>query len=399
MPSFCFGFTSQPKAGIAASVVVDQQYIQNLLPPALAWIYPYLPFMHGLEIGNVGTFCAADPPTVLTVPTAAQFFNFITSGPIQDLIYVTNFLESITKYYLWFQLCECATGSTPSGSASPSPPANLPDRNPPPVAVLPAPTTCGQTIFHHASIGAAGSNNQGYDDQFGDIYTQAAFTFVNTPHPSTHPTITIDVQWIGAHAPAITPVLRTTTYSLATGATVTALEAVPQGAVAVLFTSHTPVGGSTDGLDITIDWYCGPGVPGTPILTPCPPDERVRQLLEQIYKLLTLVQRQSAPFGYIYGTNHAGLTGSGEITVADLIGVSVDVTTNPGYTGLVVGDPATIFKIGRIDLGSADGWITSRDIDHDGSLMLPYQAGVFTKIGYTLNPGVVVAIRELVREA
>jgi hypothetical protein len=114
--------------------------------------------------------------------------------------------------------------------------------------------------------------------------------------------------------------------------------------------------------------------------------------------MVTLIQRQSAPFGYVYGTNHAGLTGSGEITVADLIGVSIDVTTNPGYTGLIVGDPATIFKVGRVNLGTADGWTVSRDIDHDGSLVLPVQAGVFTKIGYTLNPGVVVAVRELVRE-
>jgi hypothetical protein len=154
----------------------------------------------------------------------------------------------------------------------------------------------------------------------------------------------------------------------------------------------------TDKLGFTLDWFCDTATPGAPPVTPCPPDDVARQLLQQIYALLQIVQRQAAPFAYVYGANHTGLTDTNEIAVADLLGVSVQPTTIPTSYGREAGTPETLFDLGFVSLGTTDGWVHSRRIDHDGTLFLPDQAGVFTRLGYTLAPGVVADIRELVRE-
>lgn len=137
-----------------------------------------------------------------------------------------------------------------------------------------------------------------------------------------------------------------------------------------------------------------------PSLTPCcPPDPLVTSLLEQILGLVTITQRQAAPFSYVYGANHAALSGTGSFAVSGLLGLSVDVTTLPDSYGRSFGTPDELFGVGAVTLGTADGYEIVRRVDHDGALVLPAAAGAFTTVGYTLAPGVVVAIRELVREA
>jgi len=122
-------------------------------------------------------------------------------------------------------------------------------------------------------------------------------------------------------------------------------------------------------------------------------------MLDRILGMVTLIQRQQVPFAYVYGSNHTALSGDGELSVSGLLGVSVDVTTLPASYGVADGTPETHFGLGYINLGTDDGWTSARSIDHDGTLLLPSAAGVFTRIGYSLSAGVVVDIRELVRES
>jgi len=49
--------------------------------------------------------------------------------------------------------------------------------------------------------------------------------------------------------------------------------------------------------------------------------------------MVTLIQRQAAPFGYVPGAIHAGLTGTGVIAIQGLIGCKVDITTLPTQLG------------------------------------------------------------------
>lgn len=115
---------------------------------------------------------------------------------------------------------------------------------------------------------------------------------------------------------------------------------------------------------------------------------------------VNLIQRQSVPFAYVYGDNHAGLTGDGEIAIdTPLIGVSVDVVAVPSSVSVRAGTPQHLSDVGFVTLGTADGWLASRRIDADGTLELARPgAGALTRIGYSLAPGVEVSIRELVRE-
>lgn len=397
MANPCASGISVPKSGVAASVVVDQQYIQALLPDTLAWLYPYLPYMHGLEIGNVATFCAADPPT-FTLPSATEFFDFVTSSKLGQFNTVSEFIEKITQYYLWWTLCKCNTGTPASPAAPPSEPSGLPAVNPTDIVHLPpnSGSTCALVFSTGVAVGT-GTQQQVYNEFLPgdalrmDVIVHTAVAGAN------HPTITFDLQWY-SEGSATYPggFLGKTTYTLASGATLTFSIDVPRGARAAEVFTHAPTP-STDLFQFDGKVYCTPPL-GAPAPLPCPPDPAVRQLLKQIYDLLTLVQRQAAPFAYVYGSNHTGLSGDGSISVSGLIGVSVDITTLPDSYGRVDGTPVQFFDLGRVNLGTADGYTVGHRVEYDGSLIIPPLAGVFTSIGYSLAPGVVVSIRELVRE-
>ena len=397
MTNPCASGVSEPKSGIAAAVVVDQQYLETILPAALSWLYPYLPWMHGLEIGNVAAFCAADPPT-FTLPSAGDFYNFVTSTQIQQASAVSEFIENITKYYLWFTLCKCHTGSPSAPAAPPSEPSGLVAINPPDIVRLPS--NSGTPCYVLSSVGLAiGTGNQQhvYSEFIPGDALRVEVTAHSVPTGANHPTVPFDLKWYTSGAATYPAgLLSTTTHTLVSGATITFTEDVPVGARSAEVITKPP-SNSTDLFQFTGNVFCTPPLTA-PAPTPCPPDPAVRQLLKQIYDLLTIVQRQAAPFAYVYGTNHTGLTGDGSITVFGLIGVSVDVTTLPDSYGRSDGTPEQLFDLGYVTLGSSDGYETSRRIDHDGTLVIPPSCGLFTVIGYTLAPGVAVSIRELVRE-
>lgn len=123
----------------------------------------------------------------------------------------------------------------------------------------------------------------------------------------------------------------------------------------------------------------------------------VLQRVDRIEGMTTLIQRQGVPFGYITGTTYAGLYGQGEYAVADLIGLAINFTTIPDTYIAHPGDPLTYHQIGKISVGTAEGWERSWMPTHDPYIILPI-SGAITKFGYTFPPGIVAAITELVRE-
>jgi len=123
----------------------------------------------------------------------------------------------------------------------------------------------------------------------------------------------------------------------------------------------------------------------------------LQQTVIQDYQVDTLVQRQGVPFGYIVSTAHTGLTGNGELVVADLIGILVQATDVPGWVGLEVGTPDELWVIGRISFGTADGYGPKVIVSHNPEILMPID-GAITRIGYSLTAGVVANIVELVRE-
>lgn len=408
--SICASGASTTKAGVPAGVVVDQAYIQSLLPPALAFLYPFLPFMHGLEIGDVSAFCVADPPNIGSLPTKEQFFALLVGGPIADVLIVQQYMQDLTKNYLWRQLCKCTSGSTPAVT-NPTDPGNLPVKNPSGYVGPPASVPCGDSGVQ----GPFSITNT------SKLYTNLSITSQFTTYPRFSGAPAAPWQNATSYVARVSNVYGgagTTASIIATPATTHNAGAsynegpeytIPSGgSVDIPWTfpfGDTLVGisyrlaGAATGTNLQVEYflYCGVG-PGGVAVPCCTPGPDLTGLVTQLLQAVTLIQRQAAPFGYVYGANHSGLTGHGSFAVSDLVGVSIDVTTLPSSYGQRDGTPVELFDLGFVSLGTADGYETSRRIDHDGLLVLPTAAGVFTTVGYTLSPGVEVSIRELVRE-
>jgi len=121
-------------------------------------------------------------------------------------------------------------------------------------------------------------------------------------------------------------------------------------------------------------------------------------LLQSVKAAVDLIQKQSTPFAYVPGATHTGLSGDGEISVSGLLGMQAEVTTLPDSVGREDGSPIKLFDVGYITFGSGDGWEDSRRLDKSLRLVFPPYGGLYTKIGYSLRPGVVISITELERE-
>ena len=114
--------------------------------------------------------------------------------------------------------------------------------------------------------------------------------------------------------------------------------------------------------------------------------------------MVTLIQRQLAPFAYVGGASHTGLTGAGVLTIPSLQGVKITLTTQPGYVGEEFGDPLELFDVGWFAWGTPDGYLGREFISHNPQLSFPAKSEQYTRFGYSLNPGVVATIQELYAE-
>jgi hypothetical protein len=119
--------------------------------------------------------------------------------------------------------------------------------------------------------------------------------------------------------------------------------------------------------------------------------------ISQLRSDVTLIQRQSVPFAYVAGTLHSGLSGSGTIAVASVLGLAVHSTTIPGYLSSDMAPVASYFKLGEIALGTSNGYQARRIVTHEHHLFLDLDADM-TIVAYLFEPGVVGDILELVRE-
>jgi hypothetical protein len=393
--SICASGASTTKAGVPAAVVVDQAYIQSLLPAGLAWAYPYLPFMHGLQVGDVGAFCALDPPT-FTVPTAGQIFSFVTGGPLSEVQAVNDFLNLVTQMYLWYQLCQCTTGATPAAPAPPAAPANLPAVNPSPYVSLGPGVPCIQFDSVLTNVSDSNSFLTGTPTLTGfaptTIVVKVNSILVTAPQCGW----AAELDQITDHPSTVTLRSDTWTETGATGQTVHTIPMDPKTErlhFSVIASGCTGVSSEQTHFDV----YCNGSSPVR--ASPCCPQSAIDVgKMDQILQLVTLIQRQSAPFAYLLGTAHAGLSGNGQFAVQGLIGIKVSVTTVPGRAGLVVGDPNTLFGLGWVQVGTADGFGDRMFIDSNPDIMLPLDMGAMTLVGYSIPPDVVVTITELVRE-
>lgn len=414
----CSSGVSAPKPGVATSIVVDQAYIQSILPPALAWLYPYLPFMHGLQIGDVPTFCSVDPPT-WTVPSGGDIYAFVTGGPIGQVQTVTQFLQDITRAYLWYGLCECSSVATPAPPSAPAAPSDLPAVNPPGI-VGSQPGACASTTGEARVLTTDGQRDLIHNVNYGYVGGPAVsslYTPIPTGAQRAHLTFT-RVRYVTAPSGGFS---MTTGYmSVFDGATFitdvgpatmvigtnpgnppsvwTADYSVPSSATD--FILHANCGDPTESCvyNVSVDWYCDSGTIPSGGQSCCTATDPITTgMLSQILQLLTLIQRQAAPFAYVPGPVHSGLTGTGSITVQGILGLHASCTT-AASTRLIVGTPDVHLELGRLNLGTSDAFVDRVALVVGEQLVVPAAAGIYTIVGYTLEPGVTLTLTELIRE-
>lgn len=394
MTALCGGGTSSAKPGQEASLIYSSGLLVQVLEElALDWMVPLIPLVP-LAPFVLSTFCASDPPAFSNLTTAE-------ANALLQLDYASgNFASGLAKLpnifanAIWNYSCECTSGSyTPPTVSQPSGTTVVVQ----PVAGTNAPcfTRTSFTLSYGTSI-----------SHIGQVFYSAGES------PSVPTSMTLQLLQQTQSVPGSPSATMQCLWATTAGTNATLNLTVPAGwpptytlnipwlgTPSSSFQVNDTWAGSGSGsgtFKMTLNAYCG----DTPNQTPCcPPDAATQGYLDSILRMVTLIQRQQVPFSYILGTVHPSLTGNGQIGVQGLLGCKVMPASVPGWAGVQVGDPDTLWLDSWINWGNDDGWTAREFLRSAPYISLPPYAGQFTKLGYSLAPGLSVDITELVREA
>lgn len=394
MTSICpSGGTSSARPGYAATVAMTVPAIGALLNNIpTPWAVAFAALL-GLVNYDLGVFCTIDPPTLPTL-VAQDFLDILTlDNPVAHGV-AQRKLQDFVSYYAWFQYCQCDSAVTPLPTAPQAQPTGMPAINPPGGGVYPTGAPCYTFVDSSNNMEARGDSNfhplNGATSLAISVST-AAETLVS-PH-----TFTVFVSFFDA-TPTFTG---SKSWNInATGITNTTPAAVPAGSTQFRLGTATTNGDTANRpWTAQYDFYCGfPGGAGPSVApVPCVADPFTTLMLQQILQLVTLIQREAVPFAYVPGPAHSGLTGSGTVAVQGILGVLLNVSV-PARSGLEVGTPDTVFGVGWLNFGTADGYTDRVFIHTDSQLVYPPVAGQFTLVGYSLEPDVSMTMTELLRE-
>jgi len=174
--------------------------------------------------------------------------------------------------------------------------------------------------------------------------------------------------------------------------------------------TDTPVGTLTYGIDPVICLGspaayapAGPSVPVTSVpslpTTTCTTVSDlcaiVNPLVSDIGLLkgrLDLLQRRLLPFAYILGATSGGLTGAGSITVSDILGVVVFVSTVPTRWGYTSDSPRRLIpSVGSVQAVTNDGYEDWQLVHYEHQIIM-FDPAIATIVRYNFKPGIVASI-------
>jgi hypothetical protein len=386
---------SEPKPGSANDVLLTTAILEAILSEAgLGLLAPFVGYLGSVIQLSLPTFCALDPPADPGL-SGADILALVALGPGPLTAGPAARFTQLIQRYAWFDYCQCAAVSTP---ARPSPPTitDLPAINP----AGPTPPAIGPCFS--ADFGTA---DLGFADKFFD------FTW-NGANPTQY-VATVEVTDIGADsgsetwltlqetidAPFGTNSFNTQVGHIAVGDSARFVWPHLAGGLDAHFDLTTETGvGDLESVRVHVDVYCNGAQPGGTATPCCPPDPIATAKLDIILQLVTLMQRQIAPFSYVIGAAHSGLTGDGSISVQGILGVHASLSI-PDYLGVIDGTPAVHLRPGRINFGTTDGFEDRHELVIGEQLIFPNVAGLWTTIGYTLADGVTLELEELARES
>lgn len=394
MTSICVGGgPSEAKPEFAEAVYIGPAMIAALLNNIPTPWAVGLAGAVGAITYSLSTLCPNEPPAVPTL-TAADGLALLNPDPL-TYIPALQKLQQLIGAYAWHQFCKCTTGATPAPPTPPSKPTGWPDIDPPSVA--PPPSTLPLACYDNVTNTAISSGSFHYANWLwrgipSDLKSFRVTIKQGKPSSGTLSPVEWTIRQTGYSAigeywsrvlpPAFEQVLT--------------FPVVPPSQE--LRIEGTASYNQTERTIIEIEGFCGAYGPPIAGVQCCPPDPQIQLTLNQLMSTVTLMQRQLAPFAYVSGASHAGLTGDGEIAIQGLLGAKVSLTTIPASRGVAAGEPDELFDIGFVTFAVTDGYPHSVRIEHNPHVILPARASVFTRLSYSLTPGVVATITELVRE-
>lgn len=404
--SICASGISQPKPGNGGTIAVTPVYMGSITDFP-TWVQPFLPYVSLVTV-NIDTLCASDPPTVGSVPSA-DVFGGLLQGVFSPVQAAQLWIESLLQNAIWYQWCQCSAGAQPTLPTYPGPPTGLPVVNPPQLSP-PTAVPCAQYAGTSSGFHGASDFRTEFPVQsaFNTIILgtlPSGFTSINlnmavsTGTPTPGGAWTLNVSFFGAAG--ISNSLGGGTLTVATGASGSAL--IPTKPGAVYYYVWSAVNGSAgvlypETLTLSAQLYCGGSAPGSVTAPCCPPDAFSTGMLQQILSLVTLQQRQTAPFAYLSSTVHAALTGAGSVAVSGILALKAALTALPSNVGQEAGTPLSLFGAGWINLGTSDGFEERVQLTSTAQLIVPRMGGIITTVGYSLPPGVTLTLTELIRE-
>lgn len=397
MTTYCSGLPGAARSGFATAVAFTVPAIAALLNNAdTAWAVPVAGFL-GLLNYDLGTFCTNEPPAVPTF-TAADIAALIYPLPTPAKSDAIVKFNDLIGALVWGDLCECVGGSTPARPAGPSEPSDMPQIDPP-VVVGPFPNAGACQSFSDTRSILAGAADETLNGAslYGSNPTSVRIHFHSSSSTAAMGiTATIKTVSLSAVVATLGGITLGPGFG---GQDKNADWQLPAGTdhIQIVFHSAGNVGSTYD-FETEALVYCNNQGPA-PLAACCPPDATTTAILNQILSLVTIMQRQSAPFGYLAGAVHSGLTGQDSFAVTGLIGVAVSLTTVPSpMIGMSDDNPDVLWRAGSITWQAGDGSRHREWIERVEHLSLPTLAGVYTSIAFALAPGVVATITELERE-
>ncbi len=396
--------------GVARAGFAPLQYIgPAAIGGALASLSGWAGAGVGAAIGSLAydltTFCPGGPPAMPSF-TIADIAALLSPIPTTARNTAAGKLSDFLGSVFWSQLCECATGAPVI-----APLADYPAGGPQTTPVTPTNPNCEGLLNSNSTTGPWRSEDDPFilDVHAGDTINPAGYIRWPTSSPTSF-LITLKNTTVIAPGASVSfrweqRVVYSTGFTLGSPGAVLAPD-TSQVVVVPALSGNTLLeiyvdavtGTGTASLHGTmLEAFCNGDAPGGPQQPCCPPDAATQAQLDAILAMVTLIQRQAVPFGYVPGTAHAGLSGAGVIGITGLVGCKVDITTLPSQLGRR-GDPLELFDAGFITFGTADGYPSAFRLERNPLLLLPPRASAYTDLSYDLHPGVVVTITELVRE-
>lgn len=399
MTALCAGGPSRVKAGIGPIQNLTAIGVEAvLIRLGMAWAAGLGPGLIAYSI-ITDDICATDPP-VAPLIDAAWIAGFFSTFPSLSATRYAHDIEQLLAHYLWYDLCECASGAQPVAPPPLSQPPGYATDDPRLISPPGTPCEDRTPYFQTTSFNAAG--NIAWVPVGGNAILPAA-QWLQTRQSGVFE----DSTTVGY------PVTHTFTVSNATGAqlarttwtqsaltpasnrTVTSL-VLPPGSASFAYTSHTAnTAGKAFVVDTQVAQYCTS--PPASVLEPCcPPDPTISSMLAQIYRVeQEILAFLGSTVGYVKGLRHTGLQGTGSLAVTQPRGILVDVQTGVPTNPLLPGNPPYQWDLGWLTMLTGDGMILERRLTREHQLWIDSSFPLATTVGYFLNPGVVATITEL----